>query len=36
LTTTVQPAAKARQHFSATNSNGEFHAVRAATTPTGS
>src|SRR5580692_7096453 len=36
LTITVQPAAIAAAHFQATNSSGEFHAVSAATTPTGS
>jgi len=36
LTTTEQPAASAGAHFQAMNSRGEFHAVRAPTTPTGS
>ena len=36
LTTTVQPAASAAAHFQAMNSSGEFQAVSAATTPTGS
>src|ERR1700751_886527 len=36
LTMTAQPAASAAAHFQATNSSGEFHAVSAATTPTGS
>ena len=36
FTTTLQPAAIAAAHFQATNSSGEFHAVNAATTPTGS
>jgi hypothetical protein len=34
--TTVQPAANAGAHFIATNSKGEFQAVKAATTPIGS
>src|SRR6202012_3135116 len=36
LTMTAQPAASAAAHFQATNSSGEFQAVSAATTPTGS
>src|SRR3546814_15888160 len=36
LITTVQPAASAAAHLKAMNSSGEFHAVSAATTPTGS
>ncbi|MCP1975247.1 acyl-CoA reductase-like NAD-dependent aldehyde dehydrogenase [Bradyrhizobium elkanii] len=36
FTTTAQPAASAAAHFQATNSSGEFQAVSAATTPTGS
>jgi hypothetical protein len=36
FTTTAQPAAKAGAHFQATNSSGEFQAVSAPTTPTGS
>src|SRR5690606_41655676 len=36
LTTTEQPAAIAGAHFHATKSSGEFQAVRAPTTPTGS
>src|SRR5690606_14805471 len=36
LTTTAQPAAMAGAHFQATKSSGEFQAVRAPTTPTGS
>src|SRR5690606_30774624 len=36
LITTVQPAAIAGAHFQATNSSGEFQAVRAPTTPIGS
>ena len=36
LTTTVQPAAMAGAHFQAMKSRGEFQAVSAPTTPTGS
>src|SRR5215471_2095096 len=36
LTTTVQPAARAGAIFQVNSSNGEFHGVIAATTPTGS
>src|SRR5882757_609871 len=36
FTTTAHPAAIAAAHFHATNIRGEFHAVRAPTTPTGS
>src|SRR6201985_1533775 len=36
LTMTAQPAASAAAHFQATNNSGEFQAVGAATTPTGS
>ena len=36
LATTVQPAASAGASFQASSSNGEFHGVMAATTPTGS
>ena len=36
LMTTAQPAAIAAAHFQATNSSGEFQAVSAPTTPTGS
>ena len=36
FTTTEQPAASAGAHFQAMNMRGEFHAVSAPTTPTGS
>ena len=36
FTTTAQPAASAGAHFQATNIRGEFQAVSAPTTPTGS
>ena len=36
LSTTAQPAASAGAHFSAKKVSGEFQAVSAATTPTGS